>query len=359
MATSMLSGLTFLENAQFFRAGFADAIQQLAGDPDRSLLKALVTPSAKLGEIVYVDGMKSSDAAVVTAINDTKTRERFEAKADPTNVGNAPGSIYSESVVDSIYDSAGSLYGSYTEFLALQTPHMAVTRQRSLVQNNRIEWGHTFTEESEILEALDLSSNVLRAGMSTIWAKEDAAIIAALNAATVTRQKSDGSGTETVSMPASQAFDVVYGTAPQPNITTKVFAKILQRFERVYLREPIFLVCSPFFKRMVIENSGGTIHSKDFVDSSTYFNGGQLPDIYGVRCIVHPQLEVADESTDEYAYAFTKSGITWNEWKPLTTQIGEAASQRFAKIFWVREWGGAVRSDDYRCLKITVHKANS
>ena len=292
------------------------------------MLKQFVTHKSEPGEVVYLDGIAPSDAVTKTAIASQPTVEKYNALETPD--------------IDDLTD--------------LRTPFKKVTKQRTLCFPTILEWGHSIDDTTKIAEMTDPTNAIFQAGMSTFFTGEDELIIAALAAATVTRGKNSGN-TSAISFPAGQKLTL--DATNTDNVNTDVFADILEIIRQNYIKaELVVMAVSPWFASTLIKKSGGTITSKDFVDSGRFFATGELPDIYGVRVIVHPLLQTTTV-TDEYAYAWTPMGLTYNQFKPLSKRMGEDPSERFELKTYVNEAVGVARVDDKRVIQITVDKTGS
>jgi len=314
---------------EHYKEAFSDAVLELAGSQKRSLLKELVGHESKKGEAVFLDAIGPDDDADTTLLSATKNRERYEEIESP----------------------------DLDDWLDLQTPHMNMNKQRTLCLPRRIDWGFHFNKENEIAEIADSKSNTLRGGMARVWKGEDALVLTALSAATVSRGRNLGA-LSSVSMPASQQITITTGEAVE-DIEKNMFALILEKFEEQYTaNERVFVAMSPAAKRRLIMNSGDKLESKDFITSVRTLETGQLPDIYGAHAVVVPALKVT-EGEDETIYAWTEFGVTWNLFDPFIQEIGKSADQRFHWVAYMEEFAGCVRVDDLRCLQITVTGAGS
>jgi hypothetical protein len=310
---------------EHYKVMYADAVHELVGSQERSLLKEFVARQSKQGEIVFLDAIAPDDDARTQAIADTKTRERYEAIDD----------------------------ADIDDWLDLQTPHMQIYRERTAVTPVCIDWGHHFNKENELQLLGDPKSQTLRQAMKRIWKSEDALILGALSAASVTRGK-DAANLSTVNLPDTQKLVIdsgagADGTEDVTSISKDLFAHIKQKFEEKFLfDERIFLVMNPLHKRLLIENSGDKIHNADFVEKRGYFEKGLLPDIYGVHILVHPAVP------NNRMYAWNPDGIVWNQWDPLKTNLGVSPEQRFHWVAYMEQYANTVRVDDGLVIQITV-----
>jgi hypothetical protein len=300
-----------------YKQMFKDAVLQLAGSQSRSLLKELVGFEQCKGEVAYLDAIEPDDEADVIALTDKPTRSAYEREVAP----------------------------DYEDWYALQTPHMDVTKARTLITPLLIEWGHHFDEDEDILEITDPTSRVLRQGFRRIWRRQDQIVLAALGAATVLRGKTNCDGdVEAVAFPDGQRITVADGV-----LDKDVCSEVKSKFEDQYVDdEQIFGVISPTTKHRLIVASGGTLHSSDFVTKAGYFEQGLLPDVYGVHLIVHPLMP------DTAAGFWTRDGLTWGQFKPLKDDMATSPEQRFHGVAYVREKANAVRVDDHRVVLVEL-----
>lgn len=303
---------------------YGDTVKQLVGSQDRSLLKELVGFESKQGELVFLDAVGPDADAVTTAIGSTHTRARFE-------------------------DTDQAL----SDWLDLQTPHMAIDKQRTAASPNCIDWGHHFDKETEILEVGDPKSRTMRQAFRRIWKSEDTMVIEGLKADQVNRGK-DSENLSGQDFPSGQKLVVDTGAGADGSedftkIDLPLFSRVTELYETQYAGDmPVFLVIHPEHKRRLIDNAGGTLHSSDFVDKRGYFERGELPDIYGVHVLVHPLV------TTGKMYAFSPDGITWNQFDPLEEHLGDAPLQRFHAIAYLEEYADCKRVDDNLIVQVTV-----
>jgi len=309
-----------------YRQMFSDNVKELAGSPQRSLYKGLCSQEAKQGELIWLDSYAPTKTARSTAIASTKTRKRLEDAGSP----------------------------DLADWVALKTPHMEITRQRTQLSATCVDWGHHFDSETKLLEILDPQSRIMRACMKDIWIAEDALVRAALAAATVTRGKQGA--TSSVAFPATQQLTIDKTASPAGSVTKDIFAEIKKLFETQYYTGRILVAVSPLFKQELIENSGDKIHSSDFVDGRRYFETGELPDIYGCSVLVDPGLTIDGDTGEEPFYAWAMEGLVWNQFAPLLTRLGEDPGERFHAIAYAEEYAGCVRVDDNLVVQGTVKR---
>lgn len=300
---------------------YGDKIKELAGFQNRSILKELVEKDAKRGEIALFDTIAPADEADFNEMaTDTNFRADFETIATP--------------VLD--------------DWLALQTPHMDVALDKVLCAPYENIWAHWFRNVDEIAENANTDSIKLKQGMKRIFRRQDQWILDALSRATEQRGKDAGSAVA-VPFPAGQQLNVASG-----NFTKEVCASILRIFENNYKEdEPIYCVISPSAKETLINQSGSTIHSSDFVDMKG-LQSGNIPNIYGVHIIVHPLVTDYSGAYDDAFFAWCPSAITYNQFDPLKTDMEEVASQKFNTVLQVREYIGACRIDDLGVIQGTL-----
>lgn len=308
-----------------YRVMFSDGVQELAGSQSRSLLKEFVGHESKSGEAVFLDGIAPDDDAESTNFADMNTRQKYEEITSP----------------------------DLQAWLDLQTPHHEINRQRTLVLPKRLAWGHHFNKKGEIAELSDPKGRTLRQGLKRIFKGEDNVILTALSAASVQRGK-DQSAVAPVPFPAGQQLTIDLSTGADGSedftaISKDVFARVKELFEQQFAAdERIVLVCNPTHKRILIETSGDKIQSRDFVSPAGYFERGELPDIYGVHVIPHPLCPLTSMQ------AWTEWGVTYNQFDPLESNLGQSAEQRFHYVAYVEEFANAARVDDNRVVQIDV-----
>ena len=300
---------------------YADTIKELAGFQNRSLLKEFVEKDAKRGEIALFDVIAPSDDAEFNDMaTDTAFRADFEAIASP--------------VLD--------------DWLAIQTPYMSIEKNKVLCSPYENIWAHTFRNIDEIAQNANEDSITLKQGTKQIFKNEDKWILDALSRATEQRGKDPASAVP-VAFPASQQLAIASGT-----MDNTVFSAVQRIFENAYKDdEQIFMVISPEAKESLINNSGGTIFSSDFVDMRG-FEAGNLPNIYGVHVIVHPLVKDYSGSFPDAFFAWCPSAIVYNQFDALKTDMDEASTQKFNTILQVREYIGACRIDDLGVVQGTL-----
>lgn len=306
----------------YWRSLYSDALLDLCGFQNRSLLKEYVSKESKGGDAVFFDEMSPSDDATVTTLSgSTHYRKDFESIVSP----------------------------ALSDWLAIQTPQTDITRQRTLCLPSEIAAGYTFRDKDEVAQGWSEESDVIRNIKRQIVKQEDTIILNALFASTQQRGKDQASLTA-VSFPAGQTVSVS-GTLTKEDIN-----EVKKVFEDNYCYdEPIFMGITPKMKKDLIDNSGDKIHSKDFVDARNYFEKGELPDVYGVHLIVHPLISsYAGGFTNGRAVAWTPSAIKYNQSREMRVEMDQIPSQRFQVGLFMNEFVGACRRDDKRVVLLTL-----
>ncbi|MDP0495054.1 MAG: phage capsid protein [Verrucomicrobiota bacterium JB024] len=298
---------------------FSDTVRELAGAQDRSLLKELVGYEKVEGEIAYLPSIDdaSSDEATVTDAKSTKTRKTYEAIETP----------------------------ALADWIGIQTPHMAVGKQKTTVTPKVIEWGHSFGKNEKVLDKLTSQDRVMRSGMKKIFKQEDLLIIGGMSAASVARVVGTANGTTTsnVALPASQAFE----TANVGYLSFADCTTIMKLLEDQYVTDPVFCLMSPTDKKLFIDNNE-KINDTDFVNSHEYFHSGKLPDVYGIHFVSHPLV------TPGTLHVWAKEAIIWADFQGLDPNIGPAPTQRFSAIAHMDELADVKRNDDLKYIKVTI-----
>lgn len=312
-----------------YRVEYADAVRQLAGFQYQAKLPTLVDQDSKQGEAVFFDTMAPLDAAtleLMTAGN--RYRKEYEAIGSPV----------------------------LSDLENILTPHMEVTRDRTIVYPYRNEIGHTFRTPDEIAQNSNPTSRTLKNLMSRINVQRDNLVLTALNEMDVSRGKDQGS-LSTDSLPAGQQLNITDG-----QMDKEVLNEVRSIFEDNYIEdEQICMIITPTMKKELIDNSGATIHSSDFVYANQLhnFEKGQLPEIYGITLIVHPLASSYNTSNSltwdsGVAHAFCKSGIVYNTFRGLETKIDELPSQRFQTGLYISEFVACKRLDDKKVLHVQM-----
>lgn len=308
--------------ATHYKVMYSDAVKDLAGFQRQSLLKALVEHESKKGEVVFLDAVSPEDEATLTAMSSLKSRKTFEAL------------------------DAGAQ--TLAEWIAIQTPHMEILRQRTLCYPFENIWSHWFRKEDEIAELADPQGKTLRQGNKRIVRKQDLIILNALFADVVSRGK-DTAGAADVTFPVAQYVNVSDGVFDK-----EVCSEIKRIFEENYVGdERIICVISPTAKKELIDNSGDKIHSSDFVTPQGYFERGELPDVYGVHCLVHPQIneQATTQGWEDVFGAFSMEGLVYNQFEAMEAPVDQSIAHKNQYIAMMREFIGAARCDDKRVIQ--------
>lgn len=304
---------------------YGDIIRELSGFQTKSLLKEFMSRENKRGELALFDTIAPADEAEFNLMSaDTNFRADFETIGSPV----------------------------FDDWLALQTPHMDVLQDKVLLSPYENLWAHWFRNIDEIAENANTESIKLKQGMKQIFKKQDTWLLDALSRATEQRGK-DAASASPVAFPASQIINEDDGVFDLETISS-----IREKFETNYLGdERIYCTISPALKKSLIDSSNSTITSTDFVDSTSYFKDGTLPDIYGVHMIVHPLVSSFAGSFDDAAFAWCPQAIIYNQFDALQTQMDDVASQKFNTVLQVREYIGAARVDDLGVVQLTFGTA--
>ena len=311
----------------FYKVQFSDAVDQLAGSQKRSLLREFTRPGSKKGEAVFFDGISPDTAARATAIASVKNRATFE-------------------------DLEGDSQ-TFANWQDIQTPHMEVNRQRTYCAPTRIDWGHSFSKEKDLQEITSEHGQVLQQGMRSIWFQEDTAILTALFAANQSRGKNQAN-LSSVSFPNDQKMTLT-------TVTKAMCSEIKAKFENQYEFDDMPVCCiSPTIKKLLIDHSGGTIHSADFVSKHGLFEKGELPDIYGVRFCVHPLVDSYAADGMEYAaVAWDPRALIANEFEALSKDLDRNPGLRFQVQAYLEEFLGCCRTDDNLVVQIQFNTDGS
>lgn len=313
---------------------YKDSVVLLAGELKESALYSYMIKDAKKGEAVFIDSIVADDEATSTLTGSVDANYRKGYEQGTANHAN---------------------------FMLTQTPHMEVTRARTMLLPIINEIGHTFRSLDDVLANRTEQSYVLNKLIGRMMKRRERVILDALFAHTVQRGKDTGS-VAGVNFPTAQEITVADGI-----LDKEVINEVKTLFEDNYIGsvgedEPIFMVISPSQKQNLIDNSGGTLHNKDFISSSGHFEGGTIPNIYGVNLIVHPELSVGrgyevdgdgnGSWSDGRAVAFTPKWGCFNQFKGMDTQIDSDPGERFQYKLYIDEIINAVRVDDKRIAHI-------
>lgn len=314
---------------QHWKDMYSDAITELAGFQFKNRLREYMQTDSVGGEHAWFDSYAPDESATDVVVADADAGYRMA------------------------FEEAGST--TFADWKLLQTPHMQITKNRSLCAARRIEIGYTFREYDEVCENASPQSWVLRQLMRQIVTAQDTQILNALTALTVFRGKDVDSGAAEA-FPAGQVLSITAGVA---TLDTDVVAQVAQKFEENYLDgDKVYWVITPAMKAALIMNSGNVIQSADFIDYHRHMlEDYGLPDVYGVHMIVHPlmsgyNVSAAGTHAEGISVAFTSRWGFCNKFKAIQTQIDQAALQRFSYVLYVREFANAVRVDDKQVVVV-------
>lgn len=313
---------------------YKDSVLRLAGELTESALFQYMLKDSKKGEAVFIDSIVADDEATSTATGslDPNYRKGYEQ-------GTA----------------------NHANFMLTQTPHMEIIRARTLLTPFLNEIGHTFRSLDDVLANRSEQSYVLQELMGRMAKRKERVILDALFQFQVQRGKDQGS-LSTIDFLAGQEITVADGI-----LDKDVISDVKTLFENNYIGsvgmdEPIMMLISPAQKATLIANSGDLLHNKDFISSNGHFEGGTLPNVYGVHLIVHPELkigrgyEVDGDGNGTWsagrAVAFTSKWGCFNQFDGLSSQIDKDPGERFQYKLYIEEMINAVRVDDKRIAHI-------
>ena len=320
---------------------FKDAVKQLAGGPDRSYLKEMVSHESCDGESALIAGSYKPNltAGGKTALASVTNRYSYDQLGSPT-LANA---------IDS-----------------LLTRNDTVESQRTQVLPELIDIGKWFDiAEKMFLELSDPTSKKLKNLMQGYWTKEDMSIITALFAATVTRVAGDASTpttTAAVTMPTSQIMeDRTYA-----DIDDKIFSDIKKRFMKQYVTgETIYAGFGPDAWEALVNNSGDRLNNQDYVDSAEYYMEGKLPKCKGVVPVVHPLFENSAIlgsllGTGEVGLiaGWSDDGICWAQFMEQQSHMeANSAAHKGQSVALIQQYANAARIDDLRVVQGAILEA--
>lgn len=315
-----------MANDTLYQVMYSDAIKDLAGYQYDDRLTGLVDHTSKTGEAVFHDRISPNDSANLSLMTaGAKYRKDYEAVGTP----------------------------DIDDWTAIQTPHMAITRDRTISLPYQNEVGHSFRTPDEVGENATNQSHILRQLVGRVKTNRDVRVFEALNADTVNRGK-DSASLSAISFPSAQMLTYADGIFDK-----EVLNDTRAIFEDNYAEgEQICCIITPEMKRVLIENSGDKIHSSDFVNGM-HFQKGTLPEIYGVVCIVHPLAGSYSDSNSltwdsGVAHAFTKSALVYNTFRGLNTALDKAITQRNNTLLYIDEYIDCVRVDDKKVVHIQL-----
>tara|TARA_R110000824_G_scaffold14186_7_gene60652 strand:+ start:1997 stop:2944 length:948 start_codon:yes stop_codon:yes gene_type:complete len=306
-----------------YKVQYSEAVTEIAGHQNRSILKELVEREAKTGDIVTFDTIEPKDEATLTAID--SLTDQYKEYFDQLSAG------------------------AFADFLKMQTPHMAIDKGRVQLSAFENLWAHSFRKMDEVRENGNDQSRTLKMGMKKIFKNQDKVILDALFAATVTKGQ-DAATVANVAFPVGQQLNEADGVFDLETISA---------IRRIYKNneledEQLICVISAEVEEMLINNSGGTIENKDFVDSAEYFKNGKLPMIRGVSFLVRPAVNNYKGAYNHAFAVFTPSSVVYNQFEMLETQIEKAPTQKFNVILQICEFINAVRRDDKGIIQGTL-----
>jgi hypothetical protein len=303
---------------ELYQHQFDDNIKELAGSPNRSILKALVSQDNKQGAIAYLDYEKPGTAKGSTALSAKSTRKNYEADGSKT----------------------------LAKFNAIFTPHDETVKQRTLIAPQLIEYGHNFDEDVDILHIVSPQNSTIKNLNRSVFTDEDNLIIAGISAANVGRVTSASANeitASTISLPGTQAIT----TENVGYISSDDIGKIRERMELAYADSKVYCLISPTDKRLMRKNDKN-LSNTDFVGSSRYFETGELPDIDGVCFIPHPLITAGS------FYAFTSESVVLNTFMSLRSDLSREGTMRFSHQAYIREKLDCKRVDDLLVVHGTV-----
>jgi len=313
---------------------YRDSIKNLAGELTKSMLEQYVEKDNQQGEVIFLDSFVADDEAtsgLVTGL-DANYRKGYEQ-------GTA----------------------NHANFMLTQTPHMEIARTRTQLVPILNEAGHTFRSIDKALANQTEDSKVLISLTGRMAKRKERILLDALFAFQASRGKNEGVAAP-VDFPGTQEITVASG-----ELDKDVCNDIKTKFEDNYIGavgedEELMMLISPQQKNFLIANSGGVLHSKDFISSNGHFEGGTLPDVYGVHMIVHPELkvgrgyEVDGDGNGTWsggrAVAFTKKWGCLNQFEGLSSVIAPDIGERNQLKLYMSEMINAAREDDKRVVHI-------
>lgn len=318
---------------------FSRTVETLAGMPNRSLLRELISSMACSGTSYYVNAM-GSPLDEETRVGNTTYPEAFDALSSIRTTR--------------VHEDAASF--NETNRRLTETPHMEGRRQRTLLTPAIAEAGYRFNEIDPIEEIIDLKGPTVAELMRRLYLSVDKKIVGGIFAPSVQRVAgaSQVTATEAIAFPPSQKLVLTYADFAG-KFTKDAFALIREKFQNRYQwgAEPVTVLVSPKLERQLIEESGSQIHSRDFVSAAGYFERGEIPEIYGCRVVCHPLV-----GDNEFA-AFQASGVRLGQFKGLSSSMAEDPNRRFETIAYIREYLDVKRIDDFKVVLGVVDQANT
>lgn len=321
---------------------FNEMVKELAGGPKRAYLKETFGYESCSGEADFIDGMHpATDAGADTAMDSVTNRYTYDQLTDPT----------ATQLTDNVLTRNDNVQGQRTQILPRQ-----------------IEIGKWFaSSERNFLEYTDPASRKIRALWAGYWRKMDLRCMHALFDATMNRVADDATDPTTItaeSMPASQVMDDIL----RANIDEKVFSDIKARFLTQYMTgENIYVGMGPTTWKNMVDNAGDKLTNQDYVDSASYFMGGELPRVYGCVPVVHPLFDDTATLTaaglitgDEIGLigGWTEDGVCWGQFMEETSNMeGPSGYFKGQSAIHVEQFANAVRADDLQVVQGAITSA--
>ena len=324
----------------FYRQMFDSNVAQLAGSPNRSILKRTCTYKKVAGEVAYVDHIGPISTWETRIADGTSPESAKALSAIRTR------RVHEEDILTTPAND------TFANFQLLETPHVEVERQRTLLTPQIIEWGHEFHKIHDKQEIVNLHSPVVAQGMRTIWGSEDYKVLSGLRAANVTRGRLQGDTASVAyssnGLPVTLAFADYAG-----KLTVDGLAEIMEQLDGQYIPgERRYLLINETQKRNLIQSDKSTIFSADFIGlnetGARRFETGDLPDILGFTIIVHPQVLTTE------AIAYTEAGICWGDFCGLYTEMSPRPDHRYSIQAYMAEYCDVKRVDDKRVVQASI-----
>ena len=306
-----------------YRVMYSDTIKRLSGFQQSALLLEFMTKQAKTGKAEFFDTIAPLDSASLT-----------DAALAPIEADYFRGYL------------AGSQ--SLTNFEKVFTPHNAVNKGRVLLTPFRNDFGHHFRDLDAVKEGAHDRSIVMTEAMTRISVNRDTKILDALFAAT-TEQGEDEGSLSSVNF-AGATINEADGVFDMQTIT-----QVNKAFNDDYHNQgkrKIALI-TPKGQQDLLDNEGLKLNSTDFVDSTTYFKTGILPQAHGLSFIVHPLVDNYKGAYDDTMIVFTEGSIVYNQFSALETGLDRSIEMRNQWILYICEFINAVRIDDKGIVLVT------
>ena len=307
-----------------YRVMYSDSVKRLSGFQQSAMLIDFAMKQAKTGKAEFFDTIAPSDSATLT-----------DASLTPIEADYFRGYL------------AGTQ--NLTNFEKVFTPHNAVNKGRVLLTPFRNDFGHHFRDLDEVKEGAHDRSIVMTEAMTRISVNRDVKILDALWAANTSQGENEGTVANVAF--AGGTINEADGVFDLATIT-----QINAYFDGQYHAQGKRKICiiSPTAKQSLIDTSGNTITSKDFVDSGEYFKTGRLPNVYGVSFVVHPLIDGYKGAYDDCFVAFCEGSFVYNQFSALETGLDRSIEMRNQWILYICEFINAVRIDDKAILQGTL-----